>query len=403
MVTIQDLPNELLELCLPTDFEWVLRTGTLVCKSWKQLLLSFARYSFKMDSTNYQLLRGAACPGVIRSLSAKKFSFWSGSLIFGNFLDLLKKTQKSLKILDLSYSNVDAMCLHAGIRAFPSSLVSVKLDCMWIEDISMLRDCNMLRELSLSRTKVRDISPIVGLTSLVKLDIGWTPVENASAIQALTNLEDLGMSFVRHGNPCLQWLENLTKLHTLCLSGSQLARIYSPRTTTGGRIRALDLAFNDIKNCEFLSHMGSQINFLGMGGNANLCSIGPVGLFCSSIGELVLSGTQVKDLYPLSFCTRLEKLNVSCTPVTDLSPLSVVTTLGRLDMISCAVSSLAPLAFCQALTILRCETSKTNYNFEEISGCVKLRSVSLSAKRREDINPIRFVQKIVLNGLKIVF
>ena len=402
MVTISDLPSELLELCLPSDVEWVLRTGILVCKSWKWLLLSIPRFTFEMDSTNFQLLQSSACHGIIQCLTAKKFSFWSGSLLFGNFLNSLKKTQRTLRHLDLSYSNIDAQCLHAGLRAFPSSLVSVKLDCMWIEDISMLRDCTLLQELSLSRTKVRDISPIIKLTSLVKLDIGWTPVENASAIQALTNLENLGMSFILHGNQCLQWLENLTKLHTLCLSGSQLARIYSPRSVPN-RIRALDLAFNDISNCEFLSHMGSQIHFLGLGGNSNLRSIRPVGQFCSYIGELVVSGTQVYDLTSLAFCSRLEKLNISCTPVIDLSPLSAVTTLVRLDMISCAVASLAPLASCQALEILRCETNKANYNFKEISGCLKLRSVSLSAKRREEIQPIGFVPKIVLNGLKIVF
>lgn len=70
------------------------------------------------------------------------------------------------------------------------------------------------------------------------------------------------------------------------------------------------------------------------------------------ISELILSGTQVSDLSPLSGLTALAGLSLFGTQVLDLSPLSGLATLTGLDLGGTQVWDLSPLSGLAALQLL---------------------------------------------------
>lgn len=399
MVTIIDqLPDELLELCFPRDAEWAVFVGNLVCRRWRNLAIesSVCRLTYTMNANNF-LAVVSKCPGCIASINAKKFSFWAGTIEFSQFLSSLWQYQPTLRHLDLSFGTMDSFEHHK----FPESLISLRLDSFWFDnDRGSLQGCTALESLSLRRSKLTDATELTMLTRLRKLDIGFTPVANPSVLKCLTNLEELGMSFVRHSDyPDVSWIGHLPKLTSLCLASSGLSRVSgSPLHHRPLRLRALDLTFNQISNCSFLADFGASLEFLSLGGNDLIDDLGAVGRYCTNLTELVLYGTAVTSVLPLVNCLCLETLDLSCTPLTDIGPLARLPRLAYLDLVSCCIGSLSPLAACTRLMELSIETCKGYYDLSELAGCRSLLRLSVCVYCREDIEPVLFVPDIRLNG-----
>ena len=406
MVTLSRLPNELLELCVPVDAHWYLFTGRLVCRRWQEILKG--SYNIPRLELNLSI---CICinicriitllPGSLRLIRARGFGFWRGSVGFRKFIDSILVHQPTLRELDISYCSVDCNKDFSTVR-LPGSLHRLSMDSLWLEDFSMLEGCTALRELVLRRTKISDVTPITGLLSLRKLDIGWTPVTNPSLLRSLTGLKELKMSFVRQGDSiAVEWLNELPELCSLTLSGSQLSRVNSSAASCR-RLRFLDLTFSEISDCVFLQNMGAQLTFLGFGGNGNLLNIKPIGLYCPGLLKLELYATPIESVEDLRHCRGLQCLDISNTKVSDLGPLESLSELNRLNMIGCAANSLAPLARCLKLKVLKCSTGKVLYNFEELAECRSLKRISLTALELADLEPIRFVSDVRMNGFKII-
>lgn len=76
-----------------------------------------------------------------------------------------------------------------------------------------------LRRLDLSDSKIRDISPLTGLTNLVRLDLSNNLIEDVSPISLMDNLRTLYLDFNR-----IKTIEPLKRLHdleTLHLDGNE--------------------------------------------------------------------------------------------------------------------------------------------------------------------------------------
>jgi len=67
-------------------------------------------------------------------------------------------------------------------------------------------------------------------------------------------------------------------------------------------------------------------------------------LYGIPLKTLVITGTEVTDLSPLSEFKTLEELDISATGVTDLTPLSELRQLRKLKMDVTKISSLSPLS-----------------------------------------------------------
>ena len=398
--TIESLPDELLELCLPRDAMWAVSVGSLVCRHWQTLIIksSICRLKYIMKPyMNLSIL--SKCPGCIVSIDAKKFPFWTGTLKFSNFLASLDAFQPTLRHLDLSYGSIDCFEFKDNYKMppFPSGLISLKLDSLWFENIS-LESCTALQSLSLRRTKLTDATPLASLICLRKLDISFTPITNPSVLRCLTNLEELGMSFVRHSDsPEVEWVNNLPMLTSLCLSSSGITAMRRSQFRPL-RLRALDLTFNQIKHCGFLQDIGSSLVFLGLGGNESLENLNDVGRYCRNLRELILYGTKIDDIYPLANCLCLETLDLSCTPVRDIRPIVQLPRLSRLDLVSCCIDTLRPLSQIPSLVELSIETCKCFYDLTEIAECRNLLRLSVCVTCQEDLEPVLFIPDIRVNG-----
>lgn len=398
--TIESLPDELLELCLPRDAVWAVSVGSLVCRHWQTLIIksSICRLKYIMKPyMNLSIL--SKCPGCIVSIDAKKFPFWTGTLKFSNFLASLDAFQPTLRHLDLSYGSIDCFEFKDNYKMppFPSGLISLKLDSLWFENIS-LESCTALQSLSLRRTKLTDATPLASLICLRKLDISFTPITNPSVLRCLTNLEELGMSFVRHSDsPEVEWVNNLPMLTSLCLSSSGITAMRRSQFRPL-RLRALDLTFNQIKHCGFLQDIGSSLVFLGLGGNESLENLNDVGRYCRNLRELILYGTKIDDIYPLANCLCLETLDLSCTPVRDIRPIVQLPRLSRLDLVSCCIDTLRPLSQILSLVELSIETCKCFYDLTEIAECRNLLRLSVCVTCQEDLEPVLFIPDIRVNG-----
>jgi hypothetical protein len=92
--------------------------------------------------------------------------------------------------------------------------------------------------------------------------------------------------------------------------------------------------------------------------------------------RLVLSGTQVSDLAPLSSLTALEELFLRGTRVSELSPLSGLTALEWLALERTPVSDLAPLSSLSGLEWLTLRGTQVS-DLGPLSGLPRLRWIGL--------------------------
>lgn len=398
---MNDLPIELLELCLPKiDLKWAMQVGGRVCRRWRSILLlrnSPIEYTHVLQgSERLQILNQKFT--FFLAIEAKRFNFWSGNQHFLSFmedLNVIGAQGSRISQLDLSYSTIELNINYRGL--FPEGLCTLKLDSIWyLSDLSPLACCTKLQELSIRRTNVTDLGPILHLTTLQKLDFSHTPVLDGSKVNRLVNLRELGMSFTKAGDG-LDHIQNLNQLEILSLLGCGIQRLAPQRLSA---LKSLDLAFNEIEDLSFLEMMGRQLIYLGLGGNSQLRDVSMIGRYCRKLTTLFLYGTQVTRIGDLVDCRCLEILDLSgVRGLTTLEGISELQELRILDLSNCCLQDLTELRALQALSTLNLETMHAHYDLRELQG-VRLRQLSCSMPRAmADLD----VENLILNGRQVMW
>jgi len=152
-------------------------------------------------------------------------------------------------------------------------------------------------ELTLWNTKIKDLTPLSGLTSLEKLILSGNYISDISPLSDLTNLKFLGITGTGRDDPDREGIEltnyspiqNLTKLETLVINHNNISDI-SP--------------LSNLSNLEFLSFQ---------------------------VGN-------VSDLSPLTGLTKLTSLNLINNSVTDISALMNLIQLENLYLADATTS-----------------------------------------------------------------
>ncbi|MGZ8951122.1 MAG: leucine-rich repeat domain-containing protein [Methylobacter sp.] len=132
------------------------------------------------------------------------------------------------------------------------------------------------------------------------------------------------------------------------------------------------------------------------------------GLACLSLlpelQYLVLSGTALCDLSPLSGLTALQGLDCFDTLIVDLSPLSGLTALQRLDCGSTSVADLSPLSGLTALQTLYCfDTSVVDLS--PLSGLAMLQTLHCYGTSVAELSPLSgltALQTLECSGTQVV-
>jgi len=261
-------------------------------------------------------------------------------------IDAIPLLMKVGKITDIGYANEPRD--ERGWRGFKGEM----------HDLSPFVELNGLRRLDLAGLRVRDISPLGRLPKLEGLIIGapWygmgrdvelVPLENIAALKDMKHLERLSISgtkvvdlspltsvrFLRELNISrtnvsdLSPISELRNISHLDLQGTEVVDL-KPLAQLGD-LRILDLSDTNVADLSPLSNL-LALKLLYLDGT-KVSDVKPlIGLV--DLDTLWLQGTQVADVAPLSSLTKLTDLDLSETQTRDVQSLRTLTKLQTLDL-----------------------------------------------------------------------
>ena len=220
----------------------------------------------------------------------------------------------------------DASISAAQLAELTGSVFCADDDMVFASGAEYLRG---VTELSLSGTRVTDLSPLRGLVNLEKLYLYDTPVRNLSPLAGLANLLELYLTLSSVSD--VSALRTLTKLETLDLSDTSVSNIS---------------ALSGLVNLVVLDLGGTSV--------ADISAVRQM----TKLQDLDLLGARVSDLSALRGLANLQDLNLAGLPVSDVSPLAGLANLDGLDLSYTSVSNVAGLAALRKLTDLDLSYSK---------------------------------------------
>ena len=166
-------------------------------------------------------------------------------------------------------------------------------DYLHAADLTGFQHAIKMRELLFFKgERIRDITPLAGLTDMDALIFFNSPINDITPLAGLTNLTvlELGNNQITDVSP----LAGLTKLTILLLNGNQISDITPLAKLT--RLESLRLIGNQISNIT---------PFAGL----------------TNLRILWLSNNQISDVSPLAELVNLEELHLEGNPIKDREPL----------------------------------------------------------------------------------
>lgn len=184
-----------------------------------------------------------------------------------------------------------------------------------IADITGLEHALNLESLIIHKgNKIRDVTPLSGLTQLRILALRQTQIRDITPLASLTALETLTLDMNQVND--IKALSGLTQLKTLRMLGNQVSDI----TPLAG-----------LKMLEYLDLRDNQVS-----------DITPLaGL--KQLKQLELWRNQVANITPLISLTALEYLDISNNPINDVSSLEGLVNLEQLRLIGNPIKNRKPL------------------------------------------------------------
>lgn len=217
-----------------------------------------------------------------------------------------------------------------------------------------IRKCQGLRELDVSNKPVSDVAFLANFTFLEKLNLSKTNVKDLSPIKDLKKLKELNLAGSKVDT--LLYLKDLTNLEILDVSGLQ---IFSLENIAGlAKMRELTCGENKLRDLEPLRNM-TMLEELDISLNYAIKDVTPItGLV--SLEKLRLKKVAIGSLEPLTSLVNLVHLDCFNAGISDLSPLSKLPKLMHLDISHNSVSDLSPLRSLNYITYLALASTKVS-------------------------------------------
>ncbi len=171
-----------------------------------------------------------------------------------------------------------------------------------------------LRELSLGRNPLRDLSSIENLAKIESLSVFSTNVSNIYPLKGLINLQSLDLSRTKVVD--ISALEYLSNLQSLDLCKTQVSNLRSLEELVN--LRGLNLSVTKVSNINAVKKL-------------------------SNLQELNLCETQVSDITIVGQLTGLIKLGISRCNISDIAVLKKLTNLRGLDVAHNKITDLSPI------------------------------------------------------------
>ncbi len=183
-----------------------------------------------------------------------------------------------------------------------------------LKDLDSLPDLPALQELTISYTRVADISPISRLTALQTLRVSQNGLTSMAGIVNLGQLKFLWLEEPGVTNlDFLSKLQNLTFLRLSKMNPADLSHVGALAS-----LRELRITATTVSDLSFLRQLGQLRTILfERNGLTSLESL-PV---LDSLTELQCVENQLTDLAPLAMLKHLQVLNLVGCPITSLDAL----------------------------------------------------------------------------------
>ena len=270
-------------------------------------------------------------------------------------------------------------------------MTSLSLARTGIGDISPLVNLSSLALVHLENNRIRDISPSVSLNSLTYLNLEGNDISDISPLVGNGGL-GIGVEIRLQGNN-LDLRDGSRNLEGVWLLGERGVVVYrdpivgpildgvtfpdssleaavrqalqrcpgqhvcGPSKPAGESISARELATitgvsssSHVRNLSGIEHLVNLKSLYLWGNEIN--DLSPLaGL--TSLTQLILNQNHIRDLSSLSNLTNLTSLQIWGNQITDLSPLANLNNLTELDLSENQVANISPLANLTNLTQLR--------------------------------------------------
>lgn len=307
-------------------------------------------------------------------------------------------------------ATVEVKDLSLGGLDFKSDVTQLDLSGRGIADISVLADCTALTSLDLSgNAELADISVLVNMPGLSRLSLASTKVSSLSPIMALTKLQYLDLSKSAVTN--LAALSGLTELTELKLDGcavTGLSVLSGLTKLTSLSLRDMAIGDADLAYLEGLTSLktldltgclgitGAAVDTLK--GKLPSCQVSASEeIYGVRLGESVYdlkdsfvdaSGQNVQSLEEVSRFTSLRTLLLNNNPYINLSGLGTQTSLTALELDSCGLTSIDELRTLTALQSLSLMHNDLR-EIEALGGMKDLKELHLSYNPRlSDLSPL---------------
>ncbi len=290
-------------------------------------------------------------------------------------------------------------------------LYRIDLSGSGISDISFLDGAGLLRDISLARTKVTDLTPLVPLEKITRLDLSGIRMDSFDL-----ELQSLGLEKIYlHdcGLTSAGSLGDYTKLVEVDLGGNQLSDV-GFLSDIAANLTYLDLSGNLIKSEEelFFSQDADELYFLQDAVNMKVLLLDHIDLFnhqlscvrnmkdlekisardcgltdisdmagCSSLDEILLGFNGISDLQPIADISGPENpikaLDLAANDIRDLSALQgnymnlvlVGNPLEKYESSNPFKSSVLLIDYFEGLENSSMSLSGSNYGTPSICGC----------------------------------
>lgn len=166
------------------------------------------------------------------------------------------------------------------------------------------------QSLSLSKSKIVDISPLSFFKNLTLLDLSNNQIENLTPLSSLTNLKLLNLN--QNNIADVSKLNSLRNIQALYLWGNQINDITSLANLTS--LKQLNLGANQIVDIKPLSSL-------------------------TNIETLNLYNNQIEDVTPLRSLTNLDQLFLNQNKIQDVKSLSSLKNLKQLNLSSNSIDN----------------------------------------------------------------
>lgn len=195
-----------------------------------------------------------------------------------------------------------------------------------IKDITPLKECKNLQQLSIQGNKVDNIDALKDHKNLEKLDISSNNIKDITAISSSVNLTEL----LANGNKIenILAIKDLVNLKILHISENKISDISSLEKLTN--LTDLDLSNNPISSVDALKNL-TKLTELKLVRANNVKDFSAIS-YLKNLEDLDIISSGVKDISFLNGLDKIDEMSLQYNDITDPKPLENLKSIRELKL-----------------------------------------------------------------------